>query len=547
MLNAIRKLFGLKDVASTNPAVRSLIDAVPQQAVGTRPSNNNPQLSFTPPVERYKQILDLSGHVGPIHDLAFAPEGNLIATASADRTTRLFSFPEGKLIHTFTGHTREVFAASMDESGKLLSTGSGDKSFTVWNLQTKNKISTGEHIGPVKRLIFSKDSKTLYTAGGWNQQTRAPVAKSIQVSTGKTQQYFAGHEVQVASIALSADGSLLATGGEEGSIIVWDLAAGKILRELEGHRIDGERNQTFRGIYALAFSPNGKLLASGSDDETLRIWDVLRGTQIQKLTAHTMSVRGLSFSPDGALLASADYSEGAVRIWDTSSWKTLEIIEIPSNTVFPKAFSFHPLHPILFVALTPEGAKNTDGPEFESAEGHFVRAWAFNTSALAEITPNPMSSLIESKMESIGIDNHPKLAEPPLVYTSATDELQRLLRKDSSHPTYAPERNGRLPAASHSSQAGLTAAQAMAETRRLISEHATWSVIFSTLNPTSDTTISDLLIAIRGPHMFTPEVGLRVIQAGCENVLGLNAEATAVEALAAARRSLEKIRGADRY
>lgn len=93
----------------------------------------------------------------------------------------------------------------------------------------------------------------------------------------------------------------------------------------------------------------------------------------------------------------------------------------------------------------------------------------------------------------------------------------------------------------------LTAAKLFAVAKRLDAESAAWPEILSELNSSNDATIRDLLDAIRGPHLFAPGVAMRVIQAGCEDVTRSNTEATAVEALAAARRSLDKIRGSDRY
>ncbi|MFD3504963.1 NB-ARC domain-containing protein [Streptomyces sp. NPDC058678] len=125
-----------------------------------------------------------------------------------------------------------------------------------------------------------------------------------------------GHTARVNAVVFSPDGTRLATGGDDGMVRVWDLAAGEILHTMAGHT---------RRVNAAVFSYDGARLVTAGDDWRVRIWDPATGRSLHTLTGHTSEVRALALSPDGTRLVTAEYF-GMVRVWDLATGRPLQIV-----------------------------------------------------------------------------------------------------------------------------------------------------------------------------------------------------------------------------
>ncbi|MTJ22539.1 serine/threonine protein kinase [Dolichospermum sp. UHCC 0352] len=150
---------------------------------------------------------------------------------------------------------------------------------------------------------------------------------SINFTLAKT---LPGDFFPVTAIALSPNGKILASGSMNGSIQLWNIATGSKIRTLQGH---SDR------IESVAFSPDGKTLASGSNDETIKLWNVATGTEIGSLQGSFFSVYSVTFSPDGKTLASGS-SDGTIKLWDVSTTK--EILTLSGHTAKVSAVAFSP-------------------------------------------------------------------------------------------------------------------------------------------------------------------------------------------------------------
>ena len=130
---------------------------------------------------------------------------------------------------------------------------------------------------------------------------------------------------------MSPDGKLLASGGPDNDISLWEAATGELVRRLEGH------TETIASSAGLAFSPSGERLASASLDNTARLWDVATGTSLRVLSGHDDTVEGVAFSPDGRHVATSSQDRRVV-LWAVDSGRAVQVFTGHENEVYGLAF-----------------------------------------------------------------------------------------------------------------------------------------------------------------------------------------------------------------
>jgi hypothetical protein len=168
--------------------------------------------------------------------------------------------------------------------------------------------------------VFSPNGKIL-AAGG-----RDGVVRLFDTATGKVGRTFEGHKGQqpgqawVTSLSFSPNGNLLAEAGRDGIVHLWDVDKGTE-QQLSGHG---------GVVWSAAFAPDGKTLVSGGQDGTVRLWNVADGTELKAMTGHTSEVEGVAYSPDGRLVTSAG-RDGTVRLWHGATGKPFQQIDEPPS------------------------------------------------------------------------------------------------------------------------------------------------------------------------------------------------------------------------
>jgi WD40 repeat protein len=243
-----------------------------------------------------------------VRALAFSPDGKTLAWASDDYTVKLWEFGAQQGIRSLAGHIEEVVPVAFSPDGKTLACGSG-RTACLWDLEVYREVGRFHgHRWAIWSLAFSPDGARLATGSFDN------LVKLWDVDTRQELQTLRGHERPVNAIAFSSDGNTLASTCDEGVIQLWDVTPEREAGVLPGHG---------RTVRCVAFSLDGKLLASGTgpnwdheadQPEAVRIWDVASEEEIATLPGHAGGILSVAFTPDGKILASGS-ADQTVRLW----------------------------------------------------------------------------------------------------------------------------------------------------------------------------------------------------------------------------------------
>lgn len=256
----------------------------------------------------------LSGHPG-LTALAFSPDGRRLV-ASEGGALVILDATTGRPLGAPFGEGAASIAFSPD--GARIVSGSNN-SVRIWDAATGKSVGaplTG-HTDDVTSVAFSPDGRRIASGSWdktvriWNADTGQPVGAPLE-----------GHSDIVNVVAFSPDGRRIVSGSDDATLRIWDAATGKLvgapIRNRYPYRNDPERT-VLSGVRSVAFSPDGRRIASGSQDETIRIWDAATGQQVGlPLAGHEWWVDRVAFSPDGLNLLSASYEHG-LRVWDVAA------------------------------------------------------------------------------------------------------------------------------------------------------------------------------------------------------------------------------------
>jgi WD40 repeat protein/energy-coupling factor transporter ATP-binding protein EcfA2 len=383
-------------------------------------------LALQQAVDNLKEFNRLQGHTNWIYGVSFSPDGKTIATASLDKTVKLWNL-DGSLRKTLQ-HDDKVHDVSFCAQGKMFATASLDKTVKLWNIDGSLR-KTLKHDDNVHDVSFNPDCKILASASEkqvllWNVDNGdrkifkkysntvnsvsfSPKEQIIAIATddnkvrllnldGKEIQNFNGHTDKVYNISFSPNGKTIATASWDNTVKIWNLD-GTLRTTLRGHtdRVfgvsfspngktiataswdrtvklwnpDGTLRMTINGqsdrITSVAFSPNGKIVASGGADNTVKLW-AIDGNSLP-IQGHSSAIRSVSFSPSGKMIATAS-EDGTAKLWtpDGQLLKTLNHI----GGVY--GVSFSPDGKMIATASADNTAKlwKLDGKEIATLKGH---------------------------------------------------------------------------------------------------------------------------------------------------------------------------------
>ena len=281
----------------------------------------------------------LAGDTRRIEDITFSPNGTTLAgvTGEDDGNLHFWDVKTGARTATVTGHIRTVDHIAFTADGTMLLT-VGDRSTQLWN------GSTGTYLtGVQRRYVFGYPAR-LHTYGDTiavdNHDSTISLLDSLTGDTKITLyrpsdawDVWGDAYPSIVDIAISLDGSMVASADSTESkhtISIWDTVTGEHKHTLHGH--SGRIN-------ALAFSPDGELLASGSDDTTVRVWHPVAGLSLLTLRRHTDSITTLAFGPYGKKLASGSV-DATIRLWNIATDESEHTLSVYSDSHHPECLSF---------------------------------------------------------------------------------------------------------------------------------------------------------------------------------------------------------------
>lgn len=315
--------------------------------------------------ESGKKISRIFGHEDNVSSISTSPDGKYFITSSADKTVRLWNAENGLEFSDPNGRHKDImYAFDLSDDGKILATGGPDSTLSIWNAETGKLISNYPVLDAiVNAAALSPDNKYVAVCN-WN-----PAVKIYDTQTGKLYRELTGMnygsgklfysndgkfvsaisqkkelyvwqveggdmvaklplESRPFALAVSNNSKIIATGEDNGKIILWDAESFEKILEINAHK--GAPNE-------VVFSKDDKTFFSGGEDKIVKMWDVQTGKLIKEFDGHNQRVYTLDISPDGKRLATGS-SDLTVKLWDIETGEPTLILSDFTNPVYQVRF-----------------------------------------------------------------------------------------------------------------------------------------------------------------------------------------------------------------
>jgi WD40 repeat protein len=369
-----------------------------------------------------QELLTLKGHTGEVGSVAWSPDGRRLATGSWDDTAKVWDMASGQELLTLKG--LNVVAWSPD--GKRLATGSWDDTAKVWDATSGQELlllTMRSHNSFVATVAWSPDGKRLATGSDDEDAFRIggdQTAKVWDAASGQEFLTLKGHTGQVNSVAWSPNGRRLATAWGDHTTKVWDAASGQEVLTLKGPDA---------AVFSVAWSPDGKRLAIAGNDVTAKVWDAASGQELLTLKGHSHGLVSVAWSPDGKRLATGSVDKTA-KVWDASSGKELLTLKGHTREVFS-------------VAWSPDGKRLATGSAdqtakvWDAASGEQLLTLKGHTDVVSSVAWSPdgkrlATGSVDGTVQIYSMDIHDllKLARSRVTRDLTPDECERYFQSE---------------------------------------------------------------------------------------------------------------------
>ncbi|MDJ0595092.1 MAG: NB-ARC domain-containing protein [Pleurocapsa sp. MO_226.B13] len=257
----------------------------------------------------------LQGHSNRVLSVIFSYDNQILASGSEDCSTILWDVNTGRCLQKLQGHQSGVRSLAFTRDNRILASGSDDRTIKLWDVSTGQCLKTLRgHTNRIRSIAIQKTANGLEVlASGSDDET----IELWNISTGKSIQTLKDHTSWVRSVAFSYDGCLLASGSDDGSVKIWDTATGECIQTLEEHN---------SWVWSVAFAPvalsGNYTVASSSEDRTVKIY---RTQNNQTLSGHSSLVCCVTFSGDGKILASGSQDE-TIKLWNVETGECINTL-----------------------------------------------------------------------------------------------------------------------------------------------------------------------------------------------------------------------------
>ena len=255
------------------------------------------------------------GHLERVNAVAWSPDSRRIVSASNDGTVQVWDVATGKSVSIYQGHALAVNAVAWSPDGRRIASGSEDKTVQVWDVSTGATIFTYRgHSHRVLAVAWSPSGQRIASAGDdktvqiWNPSKDKSNFFTALLFNARSQFTYRGHSGRINDLAWSPNGQRIASVSSDKTMQVWDAGSPATGRKFFIHR------NLASGMNAVAWSPNGRYIATGSNDKLVQVWDAITRNSISTYRGHIGYVTAVSWSPDGRRIVSAGVDR-TVQLW----------------------------------------------------------------------------------------------------------------------------------------------------------------------------------------------------------------------------------------
>ncbi len=278
-------------------------------------------------------MIVLQTHTDNVDSMVYSPDGRTLLTGSQDKSLKLWDLSTFKERMSFDTEGKRISAVDFSPDGSKVLGNPGrffHDELVIWNVALGKQLQRIVPPSSPNHCLFSRDGRMVVCAGDLYFRKNGYPIWRYNLATGRARRAMYGHTRQIGYLAASPDGRLLVSGSMDQTARVWDLETGKELAKF-----------SHRGwIYGLAFSPDSNTLATSSN-QTIGLWDLKRWKKKKTLRGHKEKVRSLAFLPDGRTLLSAA-EDGLVIFWDAATGQQMSVLDWK-------------IKPLLTVAIAPDG------------------------------------------------------------------------------------------------------------------------------------------------------------------------------------------------